>query len=253
MNIQQTYLQQLQKLEVNPSQIGSFIGDLRHSIPEVVDIPPIRQLLNQGQKKGLLEGLITILIIKAANRLSVGNNLKPTQAEEIASNIINDYPLLSIDDINILLSNGTKGKYGEIYRFDISVIYSWIRSYEEEKAEYVEVKHKTESKKEVEYPKLSNDTEGQIEAFLNRLAEAEGLRKVTQLSRKEIKDAEKPADKVAKSKGVKYGSEYYNWLLDMKFKYAKECTDMYTGRVKTGQPTFDEWIKIMTDVHDQGK
>ncbi len=57
MNIQQTYFQQLQKLEVKPTEINAFIGDLKHSISEAVNIPPIRELLNQGQKKGIIEGL----------------------------------------------------------------------------------------------------------------------------------------------------------------------------------------------------
>lgn len=248
MNIQQTYFQQLQKLEVKPTEINAFIGGLRHSISEAVNIPPIRELLNQGQKKGLIEGLITILIVKAAHRLSVGNNLKPGQAEDIALNIINDYPLLSIDDINILLSNGTKGKYGEIYRMDISVIYNWIRAYEEEKAEVVEAKLKTDKKDPINYPEMTPDTELQIEQFLNKLSQAQGLRLMEGLTRKELDEAKKPINSTAKSKGLKFGSEYYNWLLEMKSKYGRECTDMFTGRVKPGQPSFDEWVKLQENV-----
>lgn len=246
MNIQQTYLQRLANLENNPSNLRPFLDDLSHDLFRVVDIPPIRQLLNVGQNRAVLEAVISLLILKAANRLSVGNNLRQGQADEIAQQIIQDYPLLSLDDINILLLNGTKGKYGEIYRLDISVIYKWIRSYEEEKAEYVEKLIKTDKTtqdvEQIVKPNADN-VDGEVNEYLDKLKKVDGLRVINEINERDLKDAKKPLNYTAKSKGVKYGSHYQNWLIEMKAKYGRECRDLFTGRLIPGQMEFDEWLK----------
>lgn len=30
---------------------------------------------------------------------------------------------------------------------------------------------------------------------------------------------------------------------ELKIEYARECTDIYTGRIKPGMPTFEDWLK----------
>lgn len=47
--------------------------------------------------------------------------------------ILSDYRQLSTDDVELCLRNGIKGLYGEIMRFDTSVICGWLTKYVEEK------------------------------------------------------------------------------------------------------------------------
>jgi len=223
-------------------EINAFISLLSNRISEVVSTPPIQQLLNQGQKKGILEAIISLLIIKASHSLSVSGNLKQGQADQIAKQIIADYPLLSIEDINLLLSNGIKGKYGEIYRMDISVIYSWIRSYEEEKAEYIEEKRLLNEKKQVDIKDIAYDplNDAIINDFLDKLASAGGMRKVPKVTKEELYDDGKMK---AKSAGIKFGSQHDNWIRDMKILWAKDNTDLYTGRLIPGAIDFETWLE----------
>ncbi len=234
--------QPLLNLPKTIDEINAFISLLSNRISEVVSTPPIQQLLNQGQKKGILEAIISLLIIKASHSLSVSGNLKQGQADQIAKQIIADYPLLSIEDINLLLSNGIKGKYGEIYRMDISVIYSWIRSYEEEKAEYIEEKRLLNEKKQVEIKDVAYDplNDAIINDFLDKLASAGGMRKVPKVTKEELYDDGKIK---AKSAGIKFGSQHDNWIRDMKILWAKDNTDLYTGRLIPGAIDFETWLE----------
>ena len=234
--------QPLLNLPKTIDEINAFISLLSNRISEVVSTPPIQQLLNQGQKKGILEAIISLLIIKASHSLSVSGNLKQGQADQIAKQIIADYPLLSIEDINLLLSNGIKGKYGEIYRMDISVIYSWIRSYEEEKAEYIEEKRLLNEKKQVEIKDVAYDplNDAIINDFLDKLASAGGMRKVPKVTKEELYDDGKMK---AKSAGIKFGSQHDNWIRDMKILWAKDNTDLYTGRLIPGAIDFETWLE----------
>lgn len=244
MTFQEITRQQSQSLPQTVNEIGTFISLLSHRISEVCSAPPLQELLNQGQKKGILEAIISLLILKAANRLSVSGNLRGGQADEIAQQIMTDYPLLSIEDINLLLLNGSKGKYGEIYRFDISVIYSWIKAYELEKAEYLEQNMvKVTKSNTLLLPEINNfdpSTSEMINNYLNKLATAGGMRKVPNVTEDELYQ-DKPK---AKSAGIKYGSEHDNWIRDMKILWAKEHTDLYTGRLKKNAMDFETWLEL---------
>lgn len=227
------------------NEITSFISLLSHRMSEVCSAPPFQELLNQGQKKGILEAIVSLLIIKAANRLSVSGNLRPGQADEIAQQILIDYPLLSIEDVNLMLLNGSKGKYGEIYRLDISVIYGWIKAYELEKAEFLEQNMTTTKKKEntLLLPEINNFdplTSEMINNYLDKLAMAGGMKRVPSVTKDEINE-DRPK---AKSAGIQYGSEHDIWIRDMKILWANEHTNLYTGRLKKDAIDFETWLEL---------
>lgn len=228
-------------LPTTPNEIASFISLLSNRISEVCSAPPLQLLLNQGQKKGILEAIISLLILKASNRISVSGNLRPGQADEIAQQIISDYPLLSIDDINLCLLNGTKGNYGQIYRFDISVIYEWIRMYEEEKADFLEQNHQKEVKSEIKEAKFDPATSEMVQEYLNKLAKAGGMARVPSVTKEEINATDRPK---SKSAGIPYGTKEENERRDLKIIWAKENTDLYTGRLLNGAIDFETWLQL---------
>lgn len=67
--------------------------------------------------------------------LQLAAYLHPTQEQVIGSTdiILSDYKQLSIEDVELCIRNGIKGLYGDIMRFDTSVICGWLTKYMEEK------------------------------------------------------------------------------------------------------------------------
>lgn len=226
-------------------QFDAIIGDLKHSIPEAIDSMPMREIIVYGASKSEIEGIVAILVLKASHRLSVGGNLKQGAAAEIAREIVTDYPLLSLDDLNILLTNGCKGRYGQIFRFDLSVIYDWIRNYEDEKAIFIEDKIKPEKVQEIapNAREMSPETQELVNGFMRKLLEEGGMRHVSPVDYEDLMSAKKPLKKKSISQGVRYASWDELENLEYKLQWARECTDIYTGNLKPGMPTYSEWLK----------
>lgn len=67
--------------------------------------------------------------------LQLAQYLHPTPEQVLfsADMILSDYGQLSAEDVELCLRNGIKGLYGEIMRFDTSVICGWLTKYVEEK------------------------------------------------------------------------------------------------------------------------
>lgn len=229
-----------QSLEV---KIQATINQLAKTLLEAQNRPPIQLLLNKGTDPLLISKSVSILILKASRSLSVSGNLKEGQAHEIALEIIRDYPLLSIDDINLVLLNGCKGKYGQIFRFDISVIYDWIRIYEEEKAEFLEDIRPKEEPIVSNAKEVSPETQQLINDFMINLLKEGGMRGVPSVDYKDLLDAKLPLKEKAASQGVKYSSWDEIRDFELKIEWARECTHLHTGDLLPGKPTFQEWLK----------
>lgn len=211
------------------NQHGAILKRFKTTLPEVKDSYPLMQLINLGANKEHLEAIVSVLLLRAANFITSQGNLRESHALEIAKNIIQDYPLLSLEDINLLLLNGVKGRYGQIYRLDISIIYEWIRAYEDEKAQFVEVEMKKEIKHdEVE---MSEETKKMIAEWMNNLQEYKPKDKTY--------DMENPK---AASTGYKYGTEKDHRIIDLRSEYGRRFTDLYTGKPKPDAPTFEEFL-----------
>lgn len=67
--------------------------------------------------------------------LQLAQYLHPTKEQVFGSAdiILIDYKGLSLDDIGLCFRQGLKGQYGDIMRFDTSVICGWLTKYQEEK------------------------------------------------------------------------------------------------------------------------
>jgi hypothetical protein len=230
----QTFIQTLN----NPNSHGAILKAFKTTIKEIRESYPSRELINRGANKGHLEALVSVMVMRAASFISTGGNLREGQALIIAQNILNDYPLLSLEDINLLLLNGVKGKYGPIYRMDISVIYDWIRAFEEEKAEDREVVIKKEEKTQ-EAGEITPQTQEMIDNFLKNL---KGPQSVPNVSRLEIANAKEPLKPKSLSTNYVFNPDA-DRLIELKIQYGRLHADPYTGRTKEGHPTFQEFLK----------
>jgi hypothetical protein len=174
---------------------------------------PVRQLINSGAKESDLVAMLAILLTKYASMLSVGGNLRAGHEVEIAKMLIDEYPLNSLDDFNVMLSRGIRGRYGEIFRFDVAVIFAWALAYQDEWAEEKEKQlNKPAEKTEVKSKEWSEETTKLVNEFQEKILEGK-VKGVPKLSEKEIKEEGKERVKI---KGSAYIPDPVNVLINQK-------------------------------------
>lgn len=231
--------------------ITALTSDLTKSVAESV---PVKQLINHGAKVNQIEAALAILIAKFAKMLSVGGNLKEGHSIEIAKMLIEEYPTSSLDDFQIMLSRGVRGRYGEIFRFDVAVIFGWMSDYMEEWAEEKErqlAKEKGKQKTTIE--EFKEVEPEKVDAMLNELLsklkdEKDGMKSVPQLTPQEIKkegQIEPP-----RKKAHSYIPNPSNVIMHhKKMEWIRLYTESDGGdgfKIKDGAPTFEEWTKQQT-------
>lgn len=120
-----------------------------------------------------------------------------------------------------------------IWRITPDVISSWM--------EAVLDKFYSEREKTIHNQKfIETEAEGEadprLEEWLKELEKKEGIRPI---SKDDViyEGGEKPK----KPRYVAPPPEYVI-LADLRVKYANECTDLHTGKVNPGMPSFDEWL-----------
>lgn len=227
------------------SQHAAILGDLRLSIREALDSPSFNQLKASGANLKETRQVLAVLISKYANMLTVGGNLRPEHPMQYAESIIQDNPSMSLDDFNILLSNGVKGRYnepGKLFRFDISVIYDWIRAYQEEFWEVKENAPKQKTALELATPEVVSQIQEVIMKAPDRIVMPLTEQDIKREGReKPIKPAYTPPD------------ESYIRMQELKAQYGRECRDLYTGRPLPGKPeTFELWLQ-MNETTENGR
>lgn len=242
----------------DPEQHKAIIGDLSLSIRKAIDSPSFNQLKASGANVKETTQVLAVLILKYANMLTVGGNLRPEHPMQYAESMIQDNPTMSLDDFNILLSNGVKGKYneaGKLFRLDIAVIYDWIRAYQEE---FWEVKENL-PKQKTALEMLPDDKLNEIQEVI---AKADGVRPVRSLTHEEVMREGKA--KLVKHLGKDMTiEEYENYLkykkqnekpvtadskemIDLKAEYGRTCRHLHTGAVLPGKPeTFEDFLKTI--------
>jgi hypothetical protein len=133
-------------------QFAVILNNVPNSIERVLDCVPISALVNAGAERSNIEAVLAIEIARISKLLTVGGNLREGQSIEIAMQLIQDYPNESLEDFCLCLRRGVKGAYGEIFRFDILVIYEWFKKYLEEK--YIVAENKLRDERDSMYSRL---------------------------------------------------------------------------------------------------
>lgn len=159
---------------LSSQQYQLILNSVPRSVKDALECPPVQELVNQGAKQNELEACLALEIARVANMLTVGGNLRQGQSVEIAHALIADYPNESLQDFCICLRQGMKGKYGEIFRFDIMVINTWFQAYLQEK--YQAVEDKLMAEKEDLYRKVNPEPADpdKHQKWLDKLKEAIG-------------------------------------------------------------------------------
>lgn len=125
----------------------------------------------------------------------------------------------------------------KIWRITPDVVQSWMAAYLDKRyAEREKEIHNQKFQMDGSVDELNNESDPRLEAWLKELETKEGIRPI---SKEDIKyeGGEKPK----KPNYVPPPPEYVI-MADLRVKYANECTDLHTGKVNPGAPSFDEWI-----------
>lgn len=224
---------------------GEVIASLGNTIEKAMPSSPVMNLINQGAEKRHIISIVAVLVLKYARLLTCSGNLQEGHALTIAEALVEEYPYQSLTDFNIMLLRGTRSRYGVPYRFDISVCFDWMNKYIDEYYEECEriVKVGKVAEKVTKLPDLSPEASERVDQLLNKflfdLEKTEA--KVKPITVQDIR-------KEGKEKKQRQGTSYLPnpelvVMQEMKLKYARLHTDLRTGKVKEGSPSFDDWLK----------
>lgn len=130
----------------------------------------------------------------------------------------------------------------ELYNLNASKIWRWLNDVS---GKYYNVQPEAESVSNA--TQLRPETQQLISDFMNRLMTKQTFRSVPSIDSSDVKKIEQEdADRIrprAESVNIHYTSREDLELNELKRQYALQCTDLYTGSVKPGYPTFQEWLK----------
>lgn len=122
----------------------------------------------------------------------------------------------------------------KIWRITPDVIQDWFRAYLDRV--YAEQERQIHNQKFTEEPE--GDPDPRLEEWLKELDNNEAVRPITE---EEVK--KEGQERPAKPHYVPPDAEYFI-LHQLKVRYGQECTDLHTGKVKPGMPSFEEWIML---------
>lgn len=95
----------------------------------VPSIATCRKELGEMPTKAILAMILT----DTALFFNTGQNMNQDQIVQLAEMVIEDYYFLKIDDLKLCFKNAMKGRYGQIFRIDGSIVLSWLEKYQEER------------------------------------------------------------------------------------------------------------------------
>lgn len=226
----------------------------------MIERPAVSALIHSGVKKNMVEACLAAEIMRVANMLTVGGNLKEGQALEVAIQLLSDFPNEALEDFCLCLRRGIKGIYGQIFRFDVLVINEWFQKYLDEKYKAIENKLMDEKDKIYE-PLVPNMTPAEtLTDEVRRQKEKERLdawlaavravdtRVIPPLSESDIKQEGQVKPK-ANFHPVTTLSQAQKHELHL--EYVRRNHDKYTADKLPGWMPEQEWIDLLTE--DQRK
>jgi len=212
----------------------------------VIEGKPVKQLLNEGVAQSSIEGGLAAKILQASTMLHIGGNLLPHEPITIAQMLLNEYPTASMDDFSIMLQRGIMGRYGKVFGFDVSIVFSWMASYmgewaEEKEKQLAKERNKLSESVEPEPGQWSPETEKLVREFQEMLSG--GQKKVPAMSMKEIREEgqERPKERRASSY---IPNPEYAIMHQKKMQWMKETFHPITREQYEGALSFDEWLRM---------
>jgi hypothetical protein len=226
------------------SNHAAVIKSLATNITDAMNKIPIKTLINTGTELQKLEQVLAVLILKYSTMLNMHTNLQSGQPLEIAKWIVEEFPYQSLDDFNVILMNGFKGRYGNFTRFDVSILLQWTEKYIDDYYTRVEQEVKSTRENESDKPLLTPEQSANVDKLLtDYLQQLAPTHKVPPITTQEIKSE---GQEQPKKKSHVSSDERVVWLSEMKRVYGVIHADPKTGIINKGAPTFDFFLKTCT-------
>lgn len=242
----------------NPNSFTHLLANVPRQIDQVLDRPAISALVNAGAKRESIEACLALEIAKVSNMITAGGNLRQGQAVEIARELIAEHPHESLEDFCLCLRRGIKGIYGDIFRFDVVVIFGWLKKYLDEK--YQALENKLMEEKDNQYEPLVPNMEPphsetltdevkkkkereRLKAWLDAI-KAVDAKKITPMSEQDIK-----LEGQAKPKANHYPVTTLSQAQkhELHVEWVRHNFDKYTAdKLPTWKPE-QEWIDTLSE------
>jgi len=139
----------------------------------------------------------------------------------------------------------------EMYALNAKMVYKWLHDeFKRSQARGIESGHHETNQLLESLPEpapISEQTQKMINKYMFDLSR--GISKVPEVSQKEIddlkiEDLEQREGKKPVSAGVKYSTQEDYILQQKKIEWARECTELHTGKLKPRALSFDEFIRL---------
>lgn len=217
-------------------QISTAVSN---KVSDLLECEPIESLIKHSGEDTVNLYLQHELIKLAANiNVNQALNLKNDQVPVIASHLMENYKWESIEDFTLCFRRASMGLYGEIFRVDGAVIGQWFSRYLDEKYDALEQKKKKEKEKPDDWkPLVKKYTPGFGKSVMQKYLEDLGV------PPKDDNSKENEYQRFKMTMPNKQPTAEDKRMVDLRIQYARECTELQTGRLKPGMPSFEDWLK----------
>lgn len=152
-----TTQQNLMVVEESPTAKGllennfDLVRSVGNSITGILDKPNIA-MLKKVVDPTLLELFLATELTRLIDSVNLDQrlNIQGHQIPIIAAQLIESYPVETLEDFVLCFKRGSIGFYGSIYRLDAAVLNEWMKSYLEEKYTLIEAEHSKVKKQETD-------------------------------------------------------------------------------------------------------
>lgn len=118
------------------------------TIEKIVDHAlPICELKRHVGSRSIAIAL-DVQLTRLVASLNLKWNVNDAQIKDIVQDLIEEFPNESLEDFVLCFKNARKGKYGELIRLDSPIVFTWMKTYLDEKYQHVEEKWRLQKEEE---------------------------------------------------------------------------------------------------------